>query len=678
MLIPILVVIVSGCGRSPSTEEIAPAVPEFVGGGACQSCHESQFMDWKGSHHQLAMQVATADTILGDFSNVVFEYFETRTEFLIKDDAFIVRTEDANGKYQDYNVTHTFGVEPLQQYLVDFPGGRKQALPFAWDARSSESGGQRWFHLYPDEYIAPDDPLHWTGQYFNWNYMCAECHSTNLQMGYDIESDSFQSTWDEISVGCEACHGPGSTHVAQADAGRSDASFGLLVDLGDGKNTGWAMNMDTGIAELAGERTPPQQPESCGRCHSRHSVLTSKYKYGKPLTDTHMPSFLEENLYFADGRIQDEVYVYGSFAQSKMYGAGVSCSDCHNPHSLQLKTGPDANQVCAQCHLPEKFSTAEHNETDVGNCVDCHMPATTYMGVDDRRDHSFRIPDAGETEHHYGQVIAAGRDGNANATLVAGVRNPDYPAIAKATMLTLLEPPFDRGAIDVVTDSLAAKEPSLRIAALRALRSAPPELRVGAGSQLLRDSVRGVRVEAAVTFAEFRDLLPIEDARAFASATEEYRHALLQGASMPASAIQLGEFESQLGNQTAAENYLKHAVRLDAEDALARHSLGLFFVRSRRRDEALAELEEAAILDPDTSRFTYVYGVALNSLGQADAAVGVLDAAYRKFPDDFDIGWALATMLRDGGDRERAKQVTEKLLAAYPGNANAITLLESL
>jgi hypothetical protein len=426
-------------------------------------------------------------------------------------------------------------------------------------------GGQRWFHLYEDEHITPGDPLHWTGQYFNWNYMCAECHSTNLQLGYDIEADSFQTTWDEISVGCEACHGPGSIHVAQAEAENFDAHFGLSVDLGDGRSTGWAMNLETGIAELAGQRDLLQQPESCGRCHSRRSNLVADYEFARPLADTHMVSFLDENLYFADGRIQDEVYVYGSFLQSKMYAAGVTCSDCHNPHSLALKTGTDPNQVCALCHLPAKYATPAHDESDVGNCVDCHMPATTYMGVDDRRDHSFRIPNAGEAADHYGQVIAAGRSGNSNGALVAGIRNPDYPAIARATMLTLLQPPFDGDAIDVVTASLSAPEPSLRIAALRALRSAPPELRIGAGSHLLRDSVRGVRLEAAITFAEFRDLLPAEDARAFVVAADEHRHALLQGASMSVPAIQLGEFESQSGNQDAAEQYLRHAVRLDTE-----------------------------------------------------------------------------------------------------------------
>ena len=670
-----LILVGCGSGETPVTDA---GVADYTGSPSCKNCHEAAFADWQDSHHELAMQVASDESMLGDFDNATFDYFGEETRFTNDAGNYIVETGNEFGAKQQYPVTHTFGVYPLQQYLVDIGNGRLQALQTAWDSRPADAGGQRWFHLYEDEHITPGDPLHWTGQYFNWNYMCAECHSTNLQLGYDIETDAFQTSWDEISVGCEACHGPGSTHIAQAEAEHFDTHFGLSVDLGDGKDTGWAMNMDTGIAELAGQRDLLQQPESCGRCHSRRANLVASYEFAKPLADTHMVSFLDENLYYADGRIQDEVYVYGSFVQSKMFAAGVTCSDCHNPHSLALKTGPDPNQVCAQCHLPATFATAEHDESDVGNCVDCHMPATTYMGVDDRRDHSFRIPNAGEAADHYGRVIAAGRSGNSNGALVSGVRNPDYPAIARATMLTLLQPPFDGDAIDVVTAALSAPEPSLRIAALRALRLAPPELRIGAGSHLLRDSVRGVRLVAAVTFAEFRDLLPAEDARAFTAAADEHRHALLQGASMSAPAIQLGEFESQAGNLDTAERYLRHAVRLDAKYAPARHSLGLFLVRSGRHNEALAELEMAATLDPEASRFTYVYGVALNSLGQPDAAIDVLSKAHEKFVDDFDIGWALATILRDNGDREQARRIAVRLLEVYPGNANVIALRDSL
>lgn len=339
------------------------------------------------------MQVANRDTVLGDFSDEEFDYFETSTRFLTARGKYLVRTENADGEQQDFTVTHTFGVEPLQQCLVEFPGGRLQALPFAWDSRASRDGGQRWFHLHPDEHIGPGDELHCTGRNFNWNYMCAECHSTNVKLGYDDDSHTFNTTYEEISVGCEACHGPGSSHVAQANTQAFDNSFGLPLSLDDRGNAAWIMSPDTGMAQRSEPPMQQQQPESCGRCHSRRSVIAPDYKYGRPLTDTHMPSLLEEHLYYPDGQIQDEVYVYGSFLQSRMYRAGVSCSDCHNPHSGRLVTGSDPNSVCGQCHLPTLFATVEHNRSDsrVGQCVDRHMPTRTYMGVDDRRDHSFRI-----------------------------------------------------------------------------------------------------------------------------------------------------------------------------------------------------------------------------------------------------------------------------------------------
>src|SRR3989304_2758946 len=116
---------------------------------------------------------------------------------------------DGPGGSGEFEVAYVFGVEPLQQYLLALPRGRLQALTVAWDTRPKAQSGQRWFHLYPDEVIAPDDPLHWTGRLQNWNLMCAECHSTALEKGYDFESDTYETTWSEIDVSCEACTGPG-------------------------------------------------------------------------------------------------------------------------------------------------------------------------------------------------------------------------------------------------------------------------------------------------------------------------------------------------------------------------------------------------------------------------------------------------------------------------------------
>ncbi|MEL7187826.1 MAG: cytochrome c3 family protein, partial [Pseudomonadota bacterium] len=448
------------CGEAPQESRVAPDVAlaqaEFVGSDACADCHEREYRDWQGSHHQLAMQDASADTILANFDDTSIEYFGATSRMYRDGDRFIMQTDNSNGELEAFEVSHVFGLTPLQQYLTEFPDGRKQVLPFAWDARAAADGGQRWYHLYPDEQILHDDVLHWTGRYFNWNYMCAECHSTDLQVNYDLESNTFATTWSEISIGCEGCHGPGSRHVALPvdDAGNAN---GLPVNLNDKDGAAWIMDVETGIAARSKPITSHQQPESCGRCHSRRAPIVNEYEYGKPLLDTHHVSLLEENLYHADGRILEEVYVYGSFLQSKMFAAGVTCSDCHNPHSGDLVTGPNPNDVCSQCHLPTKFATVEHAPTN--DCVSCHMQDEIYMGVDPRRDHSFRLPDTATDPEHYGASIAAAREGNVD---FAAALDPELPAIVRATLVSEIRPPFNTAARTTLQAAIADSDPLLR------------------------------------------------------------------------------------------------------------------------------------------------------------------------------------------------------------------------
>ncbi len=508
--------------------------------------------------------------------------------------------------------------------------------------------------------------------------MCAECHSTNVALGYDLDNDTFSTSFSEISVGCEACHGQGSTHVALASDGTFDQHFGLPVNLDDRRGKAWIMNPETGIAMLDAPAGRQQQPESCGRCHARRSVLAAEYQYGRPLTDTHMPSLLEENLYFADGRILDEVYVFGSFVQSKMYAAGVTCSDCHDPHSARLRTGPDPNAACAQCHLPATFATTGHSGTTSTACVDCHMPARTYMGVDDRRDHSFRIPGTAGDEKHYGAAIAAGRAGTSNPLLLDRIANLADPPIARATMLTLLSPSSGEAELAVIENGINDPDPLVRIGTLRLLHQYPPELRPRAGSHLLRDPVRGVRVEAALTYVDVRDLLPLEDARAFAGAADEYREAQLNAASRPEAMVVLGEFESQMGDGQAAGRYFGNAIRLDPDFAAGHHAYGLFLVRSGRRIEALRHIRLAAELEADNPRYVYVLGVALNSIGRGDEAIAVLEQARIDFPSDFDIAWGLATMLRDGGELEQARRLVDEMSGQFPDRGEVRALRNAL
>ena len=745
----------AGCdGTEPASRSIAPDVSgpaTFVGSAQCEACHQEQFTDWMGSHHQLAMQVADSDTVLGDFDDVSIDYFGESVRFFTREDGRYVRTRNENGEDQDFRIAYVFGVEPLQQYLIEFPGGRLQTLAFSWDARPEAEGGQRWFHIYPDDYIAPDDSLHWTGAQQNWNYMCAECHSTNLRMGFDLESNSFNTTYSEITVGCEGCHGPGSTHVDMAMAGRDSNRYGLEAALDDRGTATWVMNTMTGIAARSDARMqPPQQPESCGRCHSRRGIISSEYEYGKPLTDTHIPALLEEGLYFADGQILDEVYVYGSFLQSRMYQAGVSCTDCHNPHSARLVTGPNPNDVCAQCHLPTKFSVAEHSGHTAGQagCVDCHMASRNYMVVDGRRDHSFRVPRPDLTQsiatpnacngchvdndsawataaindwrgsdswqrNHFAPAIDAARHGFANAELVDVIGNAEFPGIARATAVSLLAQPFSSREYRTLEAELGSADALIRIAALRQVRVLPGELRLRLpGAQLLADPVRGVRVEAALTYAGLQDLLPPDVASAWAQAEQDFRSAYAEIANRPEAHLAMASFElaqnnapvaiehyetalrlephavaarlnladtlRAIGEEARAEEVLREGLALDADNAALHHSLGLLLVRSAMPQDALAELRLAAELAPENPRFVYVLGVALNSMGEQQEALQVLRAAHANFDGNFDIAMGLATMLRDSGDTDGALDLAYSLARRHPESQNVLALLRSL
>ena len=388
----------AACGRNREGSG-APREADYVGRQACSECHPQQLKLWTGSHHDLAMQPAAAGAVLGDFDDTTFTYGAVTSTLFRRDGSYFVRTDGPDGALHEYRVAYTCGVFPLQQYLVEFPRGRYQVLGIAWDTRPAGEGGQRWFHLYPDERVDHRDVLHWTGPHQNWNFMCAECHSTNLRKNYRAAEDRFETAWSEIDVSCEACHGPASRHVEwarKAAKGRrtGDPTLGLVVTLKDASGGAWAFEPKTPVARRTRPLASRVEVETCGRCHARRAQLWPEYRHGQPLEDTHRVALIEEGPYHADGQILDEVYEYGSFVQTRMYREGVTCSDCHEPHSLRLRF--EGSTLCARCHLSSKYDAREHHFHKPGSegarCVSCHMPERMYMVVDGRRDHSFRVP----------------------------------------------------------------------------------------------------------------------------------------------------------------------------------------------------------------------------------------------------------------------------------------------
>ncbi|MDP6538108.1 MAG: multiheme c-type cytochrome [Planctomycetota bacterium] len=705
-----------------SGAEGAPAA-EFVGRTVCASCHADEHEQWTGSHHDLAMQEADETTVLGDFDGASLTHFGRTSSFFRRDGGFFIETEGADGERAEFRVAYTFGVEPLQQYLVAFPGGRYQVSSLCWDARAADEGGQRWFHLYQDEAIAHDDVLHWTGPNQNWNYMCAECHSTDLRKGYDPERDAYETTWEELDVSCEACHGPGSGHldwaagVASGRAADEGGARGFALDLVADAAAVWTADPATGLPRRSPPLAGSAQVDACARCHARRSPITPEYEHGLEFLDTHRPALLDELLYHPDGQIQDEVYVYGSFLQSRMHGAGVVCTDCHDPHRPAIEV-PDA--VCGKCHVPARYDTTEHHLHEPGtpgaSCVSCHMSARTYMVVDPRRDHSFRVPrpdlaaklgtpdacsgchaergaawaaevlaehfgPAAERREHFAEALAAGRAGTAGAArqLARLAGNEDQPGIARATALSLLArrpSPVTAAAAHAALDDA---DPLVRSAALSALEVADLPGRLAAGLPLLADPVRAVRIEAARILADApREVLPAAERERLEAALAEARAAELVSGDRPDAHLNLGLLAAAGGDLAAAEGAYRRALELDEAFAPAYANLAdLFRVRGADAEgERLLRVGVARL--PSSGALHHALGLALVRLGRREEAVEPLRRAAELRPDLPRYAFAHGIALQAVGRLEPAWAVLEGAQERHPTDRELLGALVAI
>ncbi len=375
-----VMVIALGCNTTGNSENTFSKESTYVGSASCKSCHEAAYESWEQSDHFLAMQPANDSTVLGDFNNTSYTADGVTNSFFRKEGKFYINTQGDDGLNHDYEVLYVFGYFPLQQYLIAFPGGRMQSTRVSWDSRD-----KKWFHQYAGRVVHHADWLHWTGNSQNWNTMCASCHSTDLQKKYDEQADAYNTTWKEINVSCESCHGPGSSHIDYINSKQYQKGNRIV-------NAGLFYGRDT---------VPQLQLNTCAACHARKSDVAPDLLRSDEVMDDLIPQVLSNELYYADGQIMEEDYEYGSFTQSKMFHNNVRCSSCHNPHSGKLRlTG---NNLCLSCHKPTYNTPAHHfhkPDTEAAQCVNCHMVAHTYMGVDHRRDHSFRVPRPDQSEQY--------------------------------------------------------------------------------------------------------------------------------------------------------------------------------------------------------------------------------------------------------------------------------------
>ena len=591
----------------------AGARPDHVADRDCLACHPDQAGAWAQSKHRHAMQPATAQTVLGDFGDVVFGEGGAATRFFRRGGDFVVATPGADGRTQALAASHVFGIRPLQQVLLPQEGGRLQAFTIAWDTTRKS-----WFSLHADGPPSPGDNLHWSGRYQNWNLMCGECHTTAYRKGYDDEHERYATTWAEANVGCQACHGAGRAHAESASR---------LAAAGERTQR----PVPTPNRALAGAHT---QVDQCATCHARRTRLVEDAVAGAPLFDQFVPDTLRPGLYHADGQQLDEVFEYGSYRQSRMYQAGVACTDCHDPHRGRMRA--EGNALCTACHNPApdraRFPGLQAKDYDApshhfhrggsagSQCVDCHMPSRNYMVVHPRRDHAIRVPrpDLGartgapdactgchagrgaewaaaaiERHHgkhthppHYGEILAAARAGapGAAAGLSALVSDASLPAIVRASAIDHLAQLAPQA---VPAAALRDPDPAVRMSAAAAFALRPADERLVQLSPLLADPLRAVRITAARGLADLpaTALAPDLQGRQRA-ALDEFVAAQQAMADMPNAQLNLAGLALAQREQSAAEQRFRRALQREPALDAARLGLATLLAQTRREDEA--------------------------------------------------------------------------------------------
>jgi predicted CXXCH cytochrome family protein len=696
----------------------SPAVSlaqEYVGSQTCESCHSEPYSAWKESHHFQAMLPATAENVTGDFSGRTFEYGGITSRFYRKGEQYFVETDNRQGELQEFQIAYTFGFYPLQQYLVPFDDGRIQALNIVWDSRPPSEGGQRWIHLYPGEPVTFEDAVHWTGSLQNWNSRCAVCHSTGLEKNYSSTTNRYATTWEEINVGCEACHGPASAHLewAGGDRKKEDRGFGFSLD-------------DRGVfapAEGAAFKTmqrvdgkrPSVQVGTCGACHSRRSEI-AHYRAGEPFDDQYRLTLVEPGMYYPDGQINDEVYVYGSFIQSKMHQAGVVCTNCHDPHTNKVRA--EDNTLCTQCHAASVFDEPDHHHHPLDSpgaaCVNCHMPVQTYMVVDDRHDHGFRIPEprltlalgvpntcnqchqdkdarwaadalaswgvSRDVRAGHAAVLNSAWSGRPDALpgLLALANSPSQPAMLRASAVFATRNFPSRETLAGVQKLLLENDPLLRAAVVSSMDWVPEAQRYAMLRDLIGDKSKSVRLAVARQLAGIpADQLPGPSAAELKKLWQEYLESMRLNADMPEEQMNMGLFFNSTGDTIAAERAYRHALRLAPAYVPALLNLADLYRENEMDSQAEPLLLKAAELAPAEASVQHAMGLLKIRQGALTEALPYLETAARQAPHNTRYGYVFAIAQWETGNRGEAVAELESALERNPDDRDTVSALAS-
>ena len=640
----------------------------YAGSDSCRACHQSEFDRWSTSHHGLAERPVDLAKDRSAFDPPrTFHHGSRTSQALLSNQTPEVITDDRSGSQSPQKILRVIGVDPLRQFLVAGEGGRLQALELAYDPNRNQ-----WFDVYGNEDRHPGEWGHWTGRGMTWNTMCAACHNTRVRKNYDPATDTYHTAMAQMSVSCESCHGPMASHVQwekkySAKGGKDPNPHPL---------------------------SSAQMVDTCGSCHARRGDLTGDFKPGDSFFDHYMLDGVNaSDTFYPDGQIHDEDYELSAFLGSKMHAAGVRCVDCHDPHSG--KTLLIGNALCMRCHVGafpkapiiDPLKHTFHRPDSAGSqCINCHMPQTTYMQRHGRHDHGFTTPDplltlqlgipnacnrchadksadwANENAskwygakldrpaRHRAMTVAAARKGEDSACtgLLALLQDATQPPYWKAACVNLLAPWTARDDVrSALISELKATDPLERTSAVRALGALVEQPQVHSAFQkCVSDSARNVRISAANILQQSIDPnLPIG---------KEFLRFLAFQSDQPTGQLQEANYFASRGQADVAIQHLRTAEQWDSGSASLRREIAMTYSALGKSEDAATELETACRLDPKSAEYPYLLGLAYAELGQTQKAIASLRSAVRIDPHHARAWYNLALALRNNGDTDGA------------------------
>ncbi|MBU2918816.1 hypothetical protein KO505_12745 [Psychrosphaera sp. F3M07] len=680
----------------------------------CVTCHQSAVNDWQQSDHAKAMDLANEKTILGNFNNVTTKHFSQQARFYIQDELFKIDLTEGD-KLTTYTVNYTFGHYPLQQYLVPAQGGRFQVFPFAWDSRQESQGGQRWYPNYANEDIKSNDRLHWQQPLQNWNGMCADCHSDGLKRNYSIAENSFETKWDNINVGCQSCHGKMDDHT-QVNVQTSSS----LIDspqqhqqvlnwlIKPGEKVAKLRDQQGKLATKQEKRDKGKFMDTCFSCHSLRSPLTDGIQPEQEFLNQFSPSLLSQPFYHSDGQIKEEVYVYGSFLQSKMFAEGVTCLNCHNKHTMKVKT--QSNGLCLQCHSSEVYQQEKHTQHPLtssgGQCVNCHMPETTYMSVDARRDHSFRIPRPDlsaiyntpnacinchqdqdnlwavshlEKWHGKSKILSDGEQLFIELQHQGGlpldlhfklINDLSLNEIKRASAIMLLPNSTAKLSDSQVQSWIASDEPLIRLAMAKVGHLLPLNERIKHYKSLLNDQYKAIRIASATHLVN----LGLEQSVIFKNAFDELVFANEVSSWRGEGNLNQSLIHLNKGQTTQTISALNKSISVDPYFDVPYVNLADVYKNLNDNKNEKSTLDKGLTFNPKSANLHYSYGMYLIRLGDKKSSINSFASAIRYDNTNPQFAYLYILALDSVGNTQKAIRELKLIIKRYNYNRQLLQL----